>query len=58
MSKIIKFVCIIIFELSELIGVSLGRVAPYIFGGMIERFPRKIKETQNDDRWDTTRILC
>jgi len=50
MSKIIKFVCIIIFELSELIGVSLGRVAPYIFGGMIERFPRKIKETQNDDR--------
>lgn len=36
-------ICRLIWNLSERTGVPLGRVAPWVFGGMIGRWPEKVK---------------
>ncbi len=37
----ISWLCGLLWVLSEEIGIPLGRFAPYVFGGMIGRWPRK-----------------
>lgn len=39
----IKFICTLIWETAELLDIPLGKLAPYIFGGTIGRWPKKIK---------------
>jgi len=46
--KMIKLICTIVWEISELLNLSLGRFAPYVFGGKIGRFPKKIKEEKRE----------
>ena len=41
-----KTICKIIWVTCESLHISLGKLAPYIFGGMIGRFPHKVKKTK------------
>lgn len=34
--------CLLVWEASERTGIGLGRLGPYVFGGMIGRWPRKV----------------
>ena len=43
MPWLLSKVCLLIWNVSESTGISLGKAAPYIFGGMIGRWPRKAK---------------
>ena len=43
-NKIIKWLAFQIWELSELLHIGLGNLAPYVFGIMIGGKPIKIKE--------------
>jgi hypothetical protein len=36
-----KFICRFIWNVSEFTGIPLGKYAPFIFGGMIGRQPKK-----------------
>ena len=38
--------CLAIWNTAEALHVNLGKAAPYIFGGMIGSWPRKVKETE------------
>jgi hypothetical protein len=41
-----KVLCRTIWSISEKFNISLGRLAPWVFGGMIGRWPHKKEETK------------
>jgi len=41
-----RLICKIMWNLSELFGINLGKSAPYVFGGMIGNKPIKIKRCE------------
>lgn len=42
MSWILSKVCSAIWISAETLHIPLGKAAPYVFGGMIGRWPRKV----------------
>ncbi len=36
--------CLLIWNTAEALGINLGRLAPWIFGGLVGSFPRKVKK--------------
>lgn len=40
---VVSFICKVVWRTKEFCGISLGRFAPYVFGGMIGRWPRRIR---------------
>ena len=40
--KIVSWLCLVLWDLSEDMGIGLGRVAPYVFGGIVWSWPRQM----------------
>ena len=39
-----RTLCYWLWNASEYLGIGLGRLAPWVFGGMIGRWPHKVKK--------------
>jgi hypothetical protein len=46
----VRFICRIIWEVTEFTGIGLGKFAPWVFGGMIGRLPHKIECPKDQNR--------